>query len=223
MDLQVITPVGPGHEELQYRAMQSVHIACKTAQGPFSNIRCLIIDDTKGEIGRSKARNEAVQAADSDWLFFLDADDLMHPEALRNFSKHTGRDAVWGAIFELRDGCLAERYQIPRVESLEELISYDPYITLQMGHFVRLEVAQANPFNEDMNTGEDWDYYLRLWRKYDCAKVTDPFMINVRGQHSTGPRSATGQEWMKVVHEMLEDERKSEERIKELNSTVNAV
>jgi hypothetical protein len=76
-----------------------------------------------------------------------------------------------------------------------------------MGHFVKREVAIKLPFNEEMNTGEDWDYYLRLWRDHDCIKIREPLMLNRRGMHSTGPRSATGRDWTIAVNKMIEEAR----------------
>jgi len=210
MNLQVITPVGPGHEHLKDRALESVRVAIEYDKGPFEDVRVLAIDDTAGEMGRSAARNEAVKAATAEWLFFLDADDLMHPKALYYFG-HEGKDyqAVWGTIIEMRSGVYHERYQVPEIYSMAQLLSHDPYITLQMGHFVKREVALATPFNEKMDTGEDWDYYLRVWENYYATKIECPFMINVRGQHSTGPRSADGAQWRQAVTGVMENARQS--------------
>ena len=199
--------------------MQSVQIAMGVGMGRFTEVRCKIVDDTKGELGRSAARNAAVKASDANWLFFLDADDMMHPSAMLNVKPHMQLEAVWGQIVEDREGCMLQRYQVPEIENFETLIAYDPFITLQMGHFVRADVAKANPFNESMHTGEDWDYYLRLWKAHDCAKIDAPFMINVRGQHSTGPKSATGREWMATVNDLLNVERENVKKIKELRAT----
>lgn len=164
-----------------------------------------MIDDRNGEKGRSRARNEGVRVCDGDWLFFLDADDLMHPDAFVQVSGYVNdRDAIFGAIWEMKDGVCNWRYQVPEIDNFEDLISFDPYLTLQMGHFVRRDVALSLPFDEEMNCGEDWEYYLRLWKTYKCSKIAHPLMINRRGMHSTGPRSATGAEWSETVHGMIQ-------------------
>lgn len=207
MKLDIVTPVGPGHEELINRAAGSIKIAKDYSMGPFDEIELLAVDDTKGILGRSKARNLAVQDSESDWIFFLDADDLMHPEAFQSLSEFfdnlSDHDAVWGKIVEFKDGVLMDRYQAPGFDSIQILLETDPYLTLQMGHFVKTEVAKQNPFNEEMNTGEDWDYYLRVWKNYECVKIEDPFMCNARGEHSTGPKSSNGREWREVVEGLI--------------------
>ncbi len=206
--LDVIIPVGPGHEEVVHRAMNSVHVARNHTDGPFEDVQIRIVDDTEGEIGRSEARNSAVRDSSADWLFFLDADDMMHPEALENVEplvcKH---DAIWGLTTELVDNMIVTRYQVPTIRTYREVIGFDPYLTIKMGHFARRTAAAACPFNTEMDCGEDWHYYLRMWQKWQCIKVNKPFFIKVRGQHSTGPRSATGRDWNRAVDKLIQQAR----------------
>jgi len=170
-------------------------------KGPFKTVNIRIVDDTKGELGRSQARNQGLEESEAEWVFFLDADDLMHPHCLRNFQ--AGYDAVFGQIIEYSNGIAAWRYQVPEITSYEELLAFDPYLTLQMGHFVRREVVKGIGFDPEMDTGEDWKYYLELWKNHDCVKIDKPLFINVRGQHSQGPRSASGGQWREVVEPMI--------------------
>lgn len=204
MKCEIIIPVGPGHQDLHVEAINSVQMAAQYSPGPFETIRCRVVDDTKGEVGRSAARNQGVRNAEAEWLFFLDADDLMHPSAFANMQPHVDSlDAVWGSIVEMRDECLLERYQVPEIRNYDELLRAEPYRAIQIGHFVRRDVAAKYPFEESMNMGEDWHYYLRVWRDQRCRKMRVPFMINRRGAHSTGPREATGREWTASVHAQI--------------------
>jgi len=207
MKLDVLIPVGPGHSDLYRRAADSVRIAT-LQKGPFDVVSMRIGDDQDGSDGRSATRNFMADGSEADWLFFLDADDLMHPKALEAMTDYMDMDAVFGQITELKDGVMMERYQVPEIPGYKELLAFDPYLTLQMGHFVRRDVFLGLRFNEDMDTGEDWDYYLRLWKDNRCIKAPVPLMLNVKGQHSQGPRSATGQDWVAKVDAMLEQARK---------------
>jgi FkbM family methyltransferase len=74
-----------------------------------------------------------------------------------------------------------------------------------MGHFVRQEVAARYPFDTQMDTGEDFDYYLRLWKNQRCIKIDIPLFLNVRGQHSSGPRSAHGGDWRAAINRVFSD------------------
>jgi len=206
--LDIIVPVGPGHEEIHKRALDSIRVAVTLAdamgESSFQRVNVLVEDDTQGGLGRSAARNAAVRRGDGEWLFFLDADDILHPEALRT-TLPRGKElaALFGLILEYREGLVIQRLQIPNINSYRELLQYDPYQTLQMGHFVRRDAFEQLWFDEALNTGEDWHYYLRLWKKYPCSKMPYPMVVNDRGQHSTGPRSATGKEWTDAVSLMF--------------------
>ena len=199
MNCAVITPIGPGHKQLFEECKQSVQSAIYHSSGPFHNIRMIIIDDTKGEIGRSAARNRGVKNANEqniEWLFFLDADDIIHHHAFKLAADYINSyDAIWGNIVELQPNTTTAILRVPQVitmKSIKELLLFDPFITLQMGHFVRTDIALQNKFDESMDTGEDFDYYLRIWKNFRCIKISDPLFINRRGFHSKGQRSAGG-------------------------------
>lgn len=201
----VVIPVGPGHQELARRAIDSVEKAIAQGIGPFSEVVLHIQDDTQGQ-GRSRARNLAVQAvaeAAVDWIFFLDADDLMAPNAFNEVAGLTDElDGIWGSIYTAEPGprnITRRESEISPINSFEQVLLNHPYNTLQFGHFVRTAVAANEPFDVEMDCGEDVDYYLRMWSRYRCSKVAQPLFYNVRGQHSTGPRAATGQDWSNAV------------------------
>ena len=175
-------------------------------KGPFEKVSIQLIDDTKGELGRGKARNQGIDKSDADWLFFLDADDRMHPNAFKFMQTYCKtKDAIWGNIWELSGGVGVWRYQVPRLDSYQDLLAFDPYLTLQMGHFVRREAFI--PFDEKMNCGEDWKYYLEMWKTHNCIKIEDCLFLNQRGQHSTGPKSASGGEWTHAVGKLISEAR----------------
>ena len=211
----VITPVGPGHEVFVQEALASVETSFDANPGMFSEVIFLRVDDPEGNLGRSLARNIGIMKAAElgiDWLFFLDADDLMAPRAFDYVSPYIQEfDAVWGSIWTVEHGETLPRErpcQLPFLTNIEEILQIDPVITLQMGHFVKTSVAFANQFNETLNTGEDFDYYLRVWEKFRCIKMPLPFFYNRRGFHSTGPRSANGVQWCFAVESVLKEYRK---------------
>jgi SAM-dependent methyltransferase len=213
----IITPIGPGHQEVYVNmCVPSINLAIAHGKGPFEKIECLPVFDIEGSIGRSEARNIGVEQAwreQYDWIFFLDADDLLFDgvfEAVREHIK--GFDAVWGQIVATQypdfETLNFRENQIKVIDNFKTLIAHDPFLTLQMGHFVRTKVARKHPFDAGMNTGEDVKYYLEIWKKYRCLKCESTFFINVRGNHSGGPKSADGQEWRVAVDkEILEARR----------------
>ncbi|WP_088625887.1 FkbM family methyltransferase [Oceanicola sp. 22II-s10i] len=205
----VITPVGPGHMHLlRDSCAPSVEQAKAWNMGPFSDVRHYVMDDTEGRHGRSARRNEAIaQAVEEgvDWVFFLDADDILTPNAFEAFGRviaaEPDLDAVWGLIVtldgagepELREG------QPERIDTREAFLSVEPHQAVQIGGFFRTDAVARYGFDTAMDTGEDYKLYCQLWAGHACAKRPEIFFVNRRGQHSTGPRSATGQDWAAEV------------------------
>lgn len=206
----VVTPIGPGHEALYRACEESVVTSFNAHPGLFSEVLLISVDDTEGFYGRSRSRNIGVQEAldqRADWVFFLDADDLMAPRAFELASPYLlTHDAVWGQIycFDSADSRPVRRPdQAETLTDVLDLFAHDPFLSIQMGHFVRTRIAYRNPFEQTLNAGEDFDYYLRVWSRHRCTKISGPLFYNRRGAHSTGPRSATGSDWRMAVEERL--------------------
>jgi len=197
-----VTPVGPGHAQRARECRASIEAAWHEHAGPFSGLEFHFIDDGRGELGRSRARNAGVAAArqsEADWIFFLDADDLMTPRAFSIFDEYADRfDAVWGLMAIKPPESVDYHVRFPQaltLRSVDELLLLDPFMTLLMGHFVRTSVAVDLPFDETLDAGEDFDYYIRAWEKYRCTKVAQVLSVNRSDQHSSGPRAATADQW----------------------------
>ncbi|MDB5808189.1 MAG: FkbM family methyltransferase [Betaproteobacteria bacterium] len=197
-----VTPVGPGHVERARECKSSIEAAWCESRGPFSELEFYFVDDSAGKLGRSKARNDGTQQAQqagADWIFFLDADDLMTPRAFSIFEEHADQfDAVWGLMAIKSPDEREHHIRFPQamtLRSLDELLLFDPFMTLYMGHFVRTSAALTLPFDEAMDAGEDFDYYLKAWKDYRCIKLPEVLSVNRADRHSTGPRAATSDQW----------------------------
>ncbi len=212
----VITPIGPGHEALfREHCAPSVERAIAYSTGPFDEVRHYAMDDTEGRHGRSARRNEAIARAEAegvDWLFFLDADDFLAPNAFEALGQvldtRPELDAVFGLLCSLNDAEEPELRdpQPPQIDSFEDLLRHEPFVALTIGHFVRTEAAAAIGFDTEMDTGEDFKYYYALWKRFTCAKVPQIFFVVRRGAHSQGPRSATGAQWTEVTARLWAEE-----------------
>lgn len=201
----LITPIGPGHARLfEESCRPSIEAAWGYHHGPFDELVVYPMDDTEGRHGRSNRRNAAIEQAARDgvdWVFLLDADDILAPNAFESLGRiladEPALDAIWGLICELdpegeprlREG------QPERIDSYADFLSHPPAMAVQIGGFYRTRTLADLRFDESLDTAEDYTLYLQLWRGARCAKRPEIFFLNRRGQHSTGPRSATGQDW----------------------------
>ncbi len=206
----VVIPVGPTHEALLKECEQSVRVAERHSPGPFSAIEIIAVDDTQGRLGRSTARNQGIErarAAGADWIFFIDADDLVAEHAFAAVEPHVQRyDAIWGQIASLKFGepaATLRQPQVAQIRNLIELMVHDPYQTLQMGHLVRTGLACAHPFDTTLDFGEDFDYYMRVWRAARCTKIAEPLFINRIGRSARGPKSGDGLQWRPALHRVI--------------------
>lgn len=186
MKLAVITPVGPGHGDIVDQAIASV-TAAQVNFGRFTEIDHVIVDDQHGLLGRGRARNIGMK--DADWYFFLDADDQMTPDALTlcNFDH--------AATFGLVSLSTKRNIKAPDIYPCgwRELATHGASGTLTMGFFCRADIARALRFNETMNVGEDFDFYLRL---PDFIKIDRPLsVIGYDLPSAGGPRGYQKTDW----------------------------
>jgi hypothetical protein len=189
MRIVVITPVGPGHEEYARDCRESVRIEEDRAR---IKVKHLLIDDTGGKLGRSKARNIGMEEP-ADWYFFLDADDRMAKGALEAIDKRS--PATFGLVAKIN-----KEYAFNVMPcGWREVALYGCAGTLSMGFFLRAD--HKMPFNEDMDAGEDFEFYMRL---PSFVKVDKPLaLIGYNRPSATGPRGYERLDWTEVCNQQI--------------------
>jgi glycosyltransferase involved in cell wall biosynthesis len=126
--------------------------------------------------GLAAARNTGLGAVRSDRVVFLDADDLLAPDAIESglacFRHHPDAAFVYGAHRVVN----AEGVPISGVKFNE--LHPDPFATFLMGNPVgmhatvlydRERIVACGGFNETLRRCEDYDLYLRLSLRYPVA------------------------------------------------------
>lgn len=196
MRLVVITPVGPGHQGCINAARASVRTA-QLRPGRFTSVRHVVVDDGHGDLGRSRARNAGMDES-ADWYFFLDADDSMQPDALEALPAGCPVQAAFGSI-ALRGG--PRRTGDVQPCGWREVALHGATGTLSMGFFCRADVARRLRFNETMDAGEDFDFYLRLdsFIKLDRPLVDIGYDLPSAG----GPRGYVEIDWIGICNELI--------------------
>jgi len=196
--LAVITPVGPGHEGILPLAAMSV---MNLEHYCFDEIVHVIVNDTDGKLGRSRARNSGM--IDADWYFFLDADDIIMPYAPRVIER-------WGERYPAIFGAVQINGRVTPVDvwpcRIKDIYEHGGKGTLCMGFFVKGEIAREIKFDESLDKGEDFDFYMRL---PDFHKVKFPLVsVNSKIPSATGPRGYEELDWHMVCWEVIERYRK---------------
>lgn len=182
----VVIPVGPGHEVFALDAVASVWMAWGADRGRFTDMSVAVIGDTRGEMGRSAARNLGMDVSPADWHFLLDADDQMMPGAFGLVQPDY--PATFGAV--CLDGVIA-RENRPYVDRAA-LLEHGARGTLCMGFFVQGDLGLR--FDTSLDAGEDFDFYLRL---PGFTKVREP-LVNIGNSKpsASGPRGRGGLGWV---------------------------
>lgn len=154
MSVAVVIPTIPGrHHELR-RAVESVQAQSTPAT--------IVIEFDGDREGAAAARNRALQRVQTDWVAFLDDDDLFKPDHLRACARHatlTGADVVY-PWFDGEDDI--GMFGVPFDATLLRRRNFIPVTALartdlvrKVGGFVEHPDANGDPC-------EDWGLWLSL-------------------------------------------------------------
>lgn len=189
-DVSVIIPVGPGHEHFIQSALDSV-----LAQ-TMSSWESVIVNDTgkpldpfwlgghkyatvvdSGGKGVAHARNVGAQAAKAERIVFLDADDLLLPEALSLLVMALDRFGGW---------IYSDWYAVHEPDTEPELVKAKDWSVYEIkqkaisaitGIYSKKDVL-ATPFDPTLPGWEDWDFHLSLLEKCVCgARLEYPTFV----------------------------------------------
>lgn len=128
--------------------------------------------------GIARARNRAMEEVRGDYIAFLDSDDLWDPEKIKKQVALLDRHPAAGLIFTAsrvvdKDGnilnenlCAGREIPTGRIDPLTFIIDRYPLITSSV--MIRGEcVRDLGMFDSRFETGEDFEYWLRILRRFD--------------------------------------------------------
>ena len=134
--------------------------------------------------GPSKARNTGVMNAKGDWALFLDADDELLPEALRNFERAIKDNPSIGFI------CAPFYRRIQGKTSLAysytEKIIDNPFKEYCLGRFFprtgaflcKREQCELIQFDERIRRFEDLKWLFSIYKHVSVITIQEPVLVN---------------------------------------------
>jgi teichuronic acid biosynthesis glycosyltransferase TuaG len=146
--------------------------------------------------GQSFARNCAIKKAiedGCDYIAFLDSDDFWNEDHLEKsiFFLNENNDVVYSKPFfisEKNEVMFPVSIYIPEVFIGKHLL-YNNYIWIS-SVVAKKECFINNEFDSNLNSIEDWDMWIRLWKQnfnfIDKKETTIRYLIKENGQASIG-------------------------------------
>jgi glycosyltransferase involved in cell wall biosynthesis len=120
-------------------------------------------------MGNAYSRNIGVSFANSDWVSFLDSDDELHPDFVKETLKHiknTRSDFFWTGVIWKKDGKELSRgcWQPDHGDRL--LFFRELKIGTGCGLTIRREIFNSHSFDPQLRSAVDTDFLLRISQNY---------------------------------------------------------
>jgi glycosyltransferase involved in cell wall biosynthesis len=142
--------------------------------------------------GVSTARNFGIEKAASDYITFLDADDLWFPNFLEAMAELIGKypdKSVFSAAIEIETtkNIIPARYSIPKTD-FEQIVDYfeasqaETVICTSCAVFHKSVFENAGLFDITMKSGQDTDLWIRIGLKYKvvfCPQILARYVYDI--------------------------------------------
>jgi len=127
--------------------------------------------------GRAQSRNTGLDHAAGDFVTFLDSDDLMYPNNLKEAAAYIGAHPTtrcFHNLYELVDerNNLIHRYRFPPLGNRLRAIAEGNFPSC-IGVFIHREIYTHYRFDLDplLCGSEDWDFWLRVLADHNIGRI----------------------------------------------------
>ncbi len=138
--------------------------------------------------GVSAARNLGLSLAKGKFILFLDADDLLHPKALKMLSASLASSDAVGSLagvqkIDINGRQLSgsdNRLLVPKQNQLAALLRKN-FVVNGGALAIRTEIARmCGGYDEDLKNGEDWEFWCRIALNGKLNVVDGPALLFYR-------------------------------------------
>lgn len=167
--------------------------------------------------GRSFAANRGIDAANGEFVIFLDDDDELYPDHVRVMinSLLEGKTIVYSDCelsfedYDIKSDSLTIEKQYVRFSNKfnQGLLFVRNYIPLMCLCFPKFLLKEIDGFDETIDLYEDWDLLLRLSFKIDfhhVPQVTAKYRFWSKGQITAKANSDTKADYYKIASKYME-------------------
>lgn len=134
----------------------------------FANVQYL----WQANAGLSAARNAGIARSKGEYLVFLDADDILYPNAVETNLHWLRKESSWAFVSGAHDKVDEWLYPLGNDDALP--LVADPYQALLMGNYIGMHAAvmyrrmvfETFVYDTTLPACEDYDLYLKVARKY---------------------------------------------------------
>lgn len=143
--------------------------------------------------GVCRTLNQGIELASGDYIAFLASDDLYAPNKIEKQLEVFSRDSETGMVYSQARSFGEEDKVFPR-----RVISGHIFDNLMHSNFIpgssvmisRKVIEEVGSFDVSLKV-EDWDYWLRVAKKWKVAGIAEPLIsYRVHGQNTTSPAKA---------------------------------
>ncbi len=133
--------------------------------------------------GANAARNAGIQAANGEYIAFLDADDEWRPQKLkrqRNVFKDASKSiglVYTGIVRKGTDDEIISRSCPEREGKVLAPLLKGNFIGTFSSVMVKSEVTDEIRLNEELPSWQDWDFYLEVAKDWEVLPVSEPLVV----------------------------------------------